>query len=52
VRDNNRKDHEDRKDRGYEEEARAHAFAVFAIFVVPNQAAIYVAMYNRLGHEF
>jgi hypothetical protein len=27
-----------------EEEARAHAFAVFAVFVVPNQATIYVAM--------
>jgi hypothetical protein len=28
------------------EEAKAHAFAVSAVFVVPNQAAIYVAMYK------
>jgi hypothetical protein len=29
-----------------EKGTRAHAFAVFAVFVVPNQATIYVAMHK------
>jgi hypothetical protein len=29
-----------------EEEVRAHAFAVSAVFAIPNQAAIYIAMHN------
>ena len=36
----------DRPETAPEEEARAHDFEVFAVFVVPKLVAIYVVMYN------